>query len=240
MFSANHFIWLALCAVLVIVGVVLAVKFSLSMEKALTIMCIVSILSEAAKIFPVLIEGQRLNEYGAFIKESDLPFHLCSLQMFFLAYAKLTKNEKNRESMIRFIIPTASLGATAALLIPTITLSFANVRTYQYFLFHAALIWFAVYALCKTKIKLDFKAFLTTLAGLGLCALLAFYVNGLTQRTNFLYLSEPPMEGLPILNMDNGWLVYFLSYMSLVLVLLLLFFLPFWIYYAVKKKKANH
>ena len=148
MFSANHFIWLALCAVLVIVGVVLAVKFSLSMEKALTIMCIVSILSEAAKIFPVLIEGQRLNEYGAFIKESDLPFHLCSLQMFFLAYAKLTKNEKNRESMIRFIIPTASLGATAALLIPTITLSFANVRTYQYFLFHAALIWFAVYALC--------------------------------------------------------------------------------------------
>ena len=29
-------------------------------------------------------------------------------------------------------------------------------------------------------------------------------------RVNFMYVVDPPVEGLPFLNKDQGWLVYFL------------------------------
>ena len=137
------------------------------------------------------------------------------------------------------MIPTGLLGGLAALLIPTITCSFANVRTYQYFLYHAGLMWFAIFAITKKRNELGFKTFLKVLGGLGVAMVFAIYINGFTQNTNFLYVAAPPMDGLPVLNMDNGWFVYFLSYLAVVIVVLLLFFAPFWITYAVKKKKSS-
>lgn len=238
MFSTEHFIWLALCAALIIAGTIVAIKRGLTQNTALTLICALCVASEVVKIFCVLISEQRSNEYGVFIKETDLPFHLCTLQIFFAFVAKFTKNEKVRDFSLTFMIPTCFLGGIAALLIPTITCSFTNVRTYQYFLYHASLIWFSVFATCRFKIKLDFKAFLKTVLGLLAIVFVTFYINGFTQCTNFLYLSMPPMEGLPILNMDHGWFVYFLSYMALALGLILLFFAPFWIYYKIKAKRA--
>ncbi len=237
MFSTNHFIWLALCAVLVIAGSIAAVKGKLPFEKTLTIVCALCVLSEIVKIFCVLISEERSTDYGVFIKETDLPFHLCSLQLFFAFFAKLTKSQAKRDFMVTFMIPTCILGGFAALMIPTISCSFTNPRTYQYFLYHAGLIWFGVTAICQSGVKLDFKAFLKTMVTLLTIVWITFYINGITQKTNFLYLSKPPMDGLPILNMDNGWFVYFLSYMGVALTLILLFFLPFWITYAVKAKR---
>ena len=137
------------------------------------------------------------------------------------------------------MIPTCAIGGTAALLIVTVPCVFTNVRTYQYFVYHISLIWFAVVAIKKSGLKLDVKAMLKMLVGIGAIVYVTFYINGFFQNTNFLYLSEPPMDGLPILNMDNGWFVYFISYMVLALVLITLFYVPFWIYYKVKKKSEN-
>lgn len=237
MFGTEHLLWLAVCAAVIVAGSVLAVKKQLSLKTALTILCVICVVSEVVKLFCVLIAEERVNKYGVFIKESDLPFHLCSMQLFFAFIARFTKNKKLQDFLLTFMIPTCSLGALAALLIPTIGCSFTNVRTYQYFLYHAGLIWFAVTAICRFKIKLDFKAYLKTIVALLALVMLCFYVNGFTQCTNFMYVSAPPLEGLPILNMDNGWFVYFLSYMALALAVITLFFLPFWIHYAVKRKK---
>ncbi len=229
MFESLHFIWLGLCAAMIIGGTVFAKKKKLSLTAMLNILCVCSILSEIVKIFCVLIEGQRVNDYGVFIKETDLPFHLCSMQIIFAFVARLTKNTKTRDVILSFMMPTAALGGFAALMIPTITCAFTNVRTYQYFLYHAALIWFAAAVIANGEVKLDFKAYKNTLLILGGLVWITFYINGMFQNTNFLYLSEPPMDGLPILNMDNGWLVYFLSYMALAVTLITLFFLPFWL-----------
>lgn len=239
MFSTEHFLWLALCAALIVAGTLLAVKKKLSVSAALTILCIFCVASEVVKIFCVLISEQRSNDYGVFIKETDLPFHLCSMQIIFAFVAKFTKKESLRNFIIPFMIPTAALGGLAALMIPTITCAFTNVRTYQYFLYHAALIWFAVVMICRSGLKLDFKAYGNTLLTLGVLVWITFYINGMFQNTNFLYLSEPPMDGLPILNMDNGWFVYFISYMGVAITLITLFFLPFWVRYALQKRKQK-
>lgn len=239
MFSTQHFIWLALCAVLIVIGSIVTIKKRLSLETGLTAICVACVLSEAVKIFCVLISEERKNDYGVFIKETDLPFHLCSLQIFFAFIARLTKKQKLRDFLLVFMIPTCALGGAAALFIPTITCSFTNVRTYQYFLYHAAIIWFAAFAVGRSGVKLHFKAYLKMLATLLAIVFITFYVNGFFQNTNFLYLSEPPMDGLPILNMDNGWFVYFISYMALALALITLFFAPFWIYYKVKSKREQ-
>ena len=239
MFGPLHFVWLAVCTAAIVVGMIFSVKKNLSLHGGLTIFCAMCIASELVKIFFVLIREERLNDNGVYIKETDLPFHLCSMQIFCAFIARFTKSEKVRDFFVQFMIPTGLLGGLAALLIPTITCSFANVRTYQYFLYHAGLMWFAIFAITKKRNELGFKTFLKVLGGLGVAMVFAIYINGFTQNTNFLYVAAPPMDGLPVLNMDNGWFVYFLSYLAVVIVVLLLFFAPFWITYAVKKKKSS-
>lgn len=240
MFSTLHFVWLFICAVLITAGAIVAVKNKITLAFTLTLLCIFCVTSEVVKIFCVLIREERVVEgKGVFIKETDLPFHLCSLQLFFAFIAKFTKNEKVRSFLLTFMMPTCVLGGVAALLIPTITCSFANPRTYQYFLYHASIIWFAVVVIARFNVDLSVKGFLKTVVGLLAIVFVTFYINGFFQNTNFLYLSAPPMDGLPVLNMDNGWFVYFISYMALALVLIALFFTPFWIRNYRKKSRKT-
>ena len=243
MFEPLHFVWLAISAILITVGVILAVKKNLSLNGALTIFCVICVLSEVVKIFYVLIRKERFlfkdnGEFlGAYIKETDLPFHLCSMQIIFSFIARFAKSEKVKNFCITFMIPTGLIGALAALFIITVPTVFTNVRTYQYVLYHAGLVWISIVLIFKKKERLDLKAFFKVIVGLFVAAIFAIYINGLTQNTNFLYVSAPPMEGLPVLNMNNGYLCYFLSYMGVAVLLLLIFFLPFIIYYKVKDKK---
>lgn len=81
MFGTEHLIWLAVCVVAIVAGSIHAVKKQLSLKTALTILCAICVVSEVVKIFCVLISEERVNEYGIFIKETDLPFHLCSIRI---------------------------------------------------------------------------------------------------------------------------------------------------------------
>ena len=64
------------------------------------------------------------------------------------------------------------------------------------------------------------------------------YVNGafFSYGTNFMFLTRPPMENLPILNLDHGWYVYVLSLAALAVVLMTLVHLPFML--AERRKRA--
>lgn len=74
---------------------------------------------------------------------------------------------------------------------------------------------------------------------LMLAAFLMLYANGALSAydTNFFYLTRPPMENLPVLNLDKGWYVYLLRLVSLGVVLISLFHLPF-ILASERRKKA--
>jgi uncharacterized membrane protein YwaF len=60
-------------------------------------------------------------------------------------------------------------------------------------------------------------------------ALVAFLMNSVLEQyqTNFLFLRLPPMENLPILNLNHGWYVYFVSLAAVACLLTLLVQLPF-------------
>ena len=74
-----------------------------------------------------------------------------------------------------------------------------------------------------------FRALGENISVLLLFVLGALYANGALSvyDTNFLYLTRPPMEGLPFLNLDDGWYRYFLRLFVLGLGCLFLFHLPF-------------
>ena len=89
------------------------------------------------------------------------------------------------------------------------------------------------------KVDLSFRVYITNLKLLLLLVIMAFLMNSVLMEynTNFMFLRKPPMEGLPILNLDNGWYVYFISVAFVACLLLFIVHLPFVIKSAVKRKK---
>ena len=63
------------------------------------------------------------------------------------------------------------------------------------------------------------------------------YANSILSgyNTNFMYLVRPPMENLPVLNLDGGWHAYFLRLIAIGTVIVSIFHLPFII---VERKKT--
>ena len=57
--------------------------------------------------------------------------------------------------------------------------------------------------------------------------------------TNFFYSMKPPLEGLPVLNLNNGWFAYFFTIIGIGLFAITLVQLPF-IIKSLKKDKQNN
>ena len=67
--------------------------------------------------------------------------------------------------------------------------------------------------------------------------MLGFNMNSILQayNTNFLFLRKPPMDNLPILNLNNGYLVYVITLAIIAVLLLTIVHLPFML----KKEKTK-
>jgi uncharacterized membrane protein YwaF len=78
-------------------------------------------------------------------------------------------------------------------------------------------------------VDLSFKAFVTNLKLLSAEAIFAFFMNSALEEygPNFFFLREPPMDNLPLLNLNNGWNVYLLTLAAIACLLLFLIHLPF-------------
>ncbi len=88
---------------------------------------------------------------------------------------------------------------------------------YQCFLYHAGLVWWALYLLVTKQVDLGKKAYLTNVGVLSILLFVMLWVNSALSvyDTNFFYVIRPPAEHLPLLNLDNGWIVYFLTLVGL-------------------------
>lgn len=254
MFTTNHFIWLFISLAIIISLLILSKKLKLNIDTVMTIMIVMSMCSEITKIMCNMIPSPH-REGGRFLDPGDLPFHLCSIQIFFMfGYKFMAKTEKAKETILAFQTPTMLLGATIALFVPTVGVDFTVIQVYQYFIYHAFIIFFPIYILREKLVKWEFKKYFTNLAIVGLVALCVLWINsilsvavctcdecmaaghGYFTRANFMYLTCPPMDNLPLLNLNNGWYCYFLTLASLVIVLLLIFHLITWRVY---KKSLN-
>ena len=236
MFTRDHFIWLGLCALGIALGLAVADKKHISAKTAGTVMCAISVFSESCKMMTHMLPSP----LGGFaLDPKALPFHLCSMQIFIVFFITFAKPSPLREKVISFSVPAALLGGIMAMLIPTDGVDFRDPLAYQCFVFHAGLVWLALYFIRTRQVDMGRKAYgRNLLILLGLAGLM-IYVNGalFAYGTNFMFLTRPPMEGLPILNLNHGWYGYFLSLAVLAVVLMTLAHLPFML--SERKEKAR-
>ena len=226
MFSSGHFIWLGVVALMIFAAFILVKRFKPShrvVHKVITALLII------LKLFHLSLSMKESADGGLVINQTQLSFHLCSIQIYLVIFINFIKNEKILAKLKSFMVPCMLIGAAIALLIPTEGVDPAVPRVWQYMLIHGALVFYGLYLMLIEKVNLSLKAYLNNLQLLLAVVAVAFVMNSVLEqhKTNFLFLRKPPMENLPILNLNHGWYVYFLTLAFIACTLVLLVQLPF-------------
>ena len=231
-FGTKHIILLIISIVIIVLAAFLSKKIKL--KTFLKILLYVGIVSETIKIAYYTIQNEGV--YGGYLPKSDLPFHLCSIQILFIIILNVSKNEKLNRILLAFMLPSCLIGGAAALLLPTYTARNGMwILTFQYFMYHIALITFGIYLFIQKEVKWTIKDYFNTLKFILFIGFFAIYINSicydavkyinesgevvteLINRPNFMYVIDPPQSGLPFLNKNNGWGVYIIHYAFLCL-----------------------
>lgn len=237
MFTTEHLIWIGLCAAFIVGMCIFSRKWSL--KRAGLVMSAICLVSEISKMMSDMLESPG---GGRHLDPRSLPFHLCSLMIFVVLYLTFGKEGKARRTLANFLAVVGTLGSFCAILIPTNGTDFTRIPAYQCFVYHAGLMWFSIYLILSGQAELGrVKALAINLGVLLALAFVMLYINGALAAydTNFFYLTRPPMEHLPYLNLDRGWYVYFLRLLLLGTVLITLFHLPFLLYERRKREEKN-
>ncbi len=218
MFSPKHCITLAITILLIVGLLFLTNKWDL--KKRSKAFLIVGLCSEVVKIFFYIIKNEK--EMGGLLPKTDLPFQLCSIQILFIIVVTFTKSENVRKVLLSFMMPSGLIGGAAAILIPTPSSLNYLVITVQYFLYHAALISFAISLIRDKQLRFTVRDYYSSLLFIFGLMFFAIYINsvvsdGVTQ-TNFMYVVSPPVDGLPYLTEKYGWFVYITHYAALILI----------------------
>ncbi|MBQ8566531.1 MAG: YwaF family protein [Clostridia bacterium] len=234
MFTSGHFIWLGVIAVLITAFMIVIKKCNVSqnfVQKTVFYLLIV------LKLLHVSLSMKETGDGGYVLNQTQLSFHLCSIMIYTVFLINIVKNEKFIKTMKSFMVPAMLIGAAMALLIPTEGVDPSRARVWQYMLIHGVLVFYGLYLMVIEKVDLSFKAYLSNLKILTLITVLAFIMNSILEqyKTNFLFLRKPPMDNLPILNLNNGWYVYFITLTFIACTLIFLVHLPF----IIKRAKGN-
>jgi hypothetical integral membrane protein (TIGR02206 family) len=236
MFTPGHFIWLGIIAILIATTIVFVKKRHTSqniVQKSVLYLLIV------LKLFHVCVSMKPSADGGMVINQTQLSFHLCSLTIYSVIFINLIKNEKIIQTVKSFMVPAMLIGAAMSLLIPTEGVDPSVPRVWQYMLIHGVLVFYGLYLMIVEKVDLSLRAYLSNLKILIGITALAFVMNSVLEqyKTNFLFLRKPPMDNLPILNLNHGWYVYFVTLALIACALVFTVHLPFVLRDA-KRKRA--
>ena len=216
-FQTKHLIIVAISLALIAVLFILSKKLSFS--SVCKIMFFVGLISEAVKIFAYTIMNEET--HGGILPKTDLPFHLCSIQILFVSVLNFSKNEKLKRFLLSFMYPSCLIGGLAAILIATDSSLNNWVITFQYFLYHIAIIVLALNICTRKELKLTINDYFNSLKFLVILLFFAMYINSIVydgvSNINFMYVASPPKDNLPFLTEKYGWVVYITHYASLIL-----------------------
>lgn len=258
MFTVYHFIWLAICIPLCAVALWQLKKRKPPLKKVLSLACIVCVLSEVIKTLSVLkmvpsTDGSTMHLY---MEMQHLPLHLCSIQILFIFYARFAREGKAKETLLAFMYPSCILGAFFALMLPSIfstsidvTEAFTHPMAYQFFLYHTMLVVLGTYIAMSGEIHFTGKHYLSSMGILGVLAFVSLYMNSIfatptyvngelvsvEYSTNFFFTQRTPI-GVE-LTTKGDWFLYMGIILTLAVVLVGLFYLPFIL--KVRKAKKN-
>ena len=238
MFTVNHFIWLGISIILITGLLILSLKLKLNKHQAISIMCIISILSELCKVFSHIkyVNGVDWTE-GGVITPNALPLHLCSLFIFVFFFLFFNKNEKIEKHIISFFVPIGIVAATLALLLATSGVEFNKPQPYQCFIYHSAMVYLALYFIVTKQVTITFKDMMINIVVLFALSIVMIWVNGAfrTYDTNFFFVVRPPADNLPFLNLNDGWYAYYFRLLLTGLLLEIIFSIPYLINGSIKE-----
>ena len=226
LFGTKHIIRVIASLALFVIGFIFSRK--LKFKQMAKIMLCIGIVSEIIKIFYYIIRNE--DKYGGVLPKTDLPFHLCSIQIIFIVILNVSENEKLKRMLISFMMPSCLIGGLAALLIATDSARNGMwIITAQYFIYHAAIMVFALYLATSKEYGPTLKGYFSCLKMLLIIMFFAIYINSMlydgVSDINFMYVVGPPQSGLPYLNDKNGWFSYILRYALLIMVCVTLFYI---------------
>ena len=220
LFGTKHLILVIVSFVLI--GILYVLSRRLKLDKVCKILFYIGIVSETVKVFYYIITneaktGGYANTFGGYLPKTDLPFHLCSIQILFIAIIVYSQNASLKRFIMSFMIPSCLFGGIAAILIATdSSRNGSPVITAQYFLYHVAITVFAIYLMTSREFKVTVKDYVNSLKFVGIIMFFALYINSAlydgVANVNFMYVVSPPQSGLPFLTEKYGWLVYIVHY----------------------------
>ena len=232
LFGTKHLILIAVSAIIIVVASIFVKK--LQFKTVVKILFVIGLLAEMVKDIYFTLSNESV--YGGVLPKSDLPFHLCSIQMIFITILMISKNEKIKRVLVSFMRPSCLFGGICAILIATHSSRNSWPITIQYFSYHISLTVFAIYTFINKEYKMEFKDYTNCLIFLGCLMFVAIYLNSiLTDLTyvvdpegnliktvvnngiNFMYVAGPPQDGLPFLTEKYGWGVYICHYAFLII-----------------------
>ncbi len=217
-FGTKHLIILAISLVAMVIGSLFARKWPI--QKLAKTALGIGLVSEFIKVFYYIMANEAT--HGGALPKTDLPFHLCSIQLIFMAILVFSSNQKLKNLLLSFMIPSCLFGGVAALLIATTSsLNGGWILSVQYFGYHVAITVFAISLLLGKEFPLAVKSYVNCLKFLVVLMLFAVYINSMlydgVSNINFMYVVSPPQSGLPFLTEKYGWLVYICHYAFTVL-----------------------
>lgn len=260
MFTSYHFIWFAICTVIIVTSLYILIKNKIPLQRALSVACVVCVLSELTKVFSTIkmvpsSDGSIMYPYLAM---QHLPLHLCSIQIAFIFYARFAKKSKAKETLLAFMYPTCVAGALAALIIPSIfsggvdfAKAFCRPLSYQYFIYHAMLITIGLYIPISKETPITSKHYKSTLIILSCAAFASIYFNSIFSSPtykndvlvsvdycpNLFFTYDTPIN-IKLTELWH-WYVYLLVLVVVALVLMGIFYMPFFIKEAKERKQQN-
>ena len=251
MFSIQHIIWIVL-SLAVIAGLEIAlVKKRPPLKSVLTSAFVICVLSELIKVLSCieLVPSADGNILYPYLELQHLPFHLCSIQILMILYCRFAKGDilksPGKQDILRFMYPTCVIGATFAIILPsifnttiTVDQAFIHPIAYQTFIYHAMLIAFGIYVPMSGEVSFSWKTYRKTMLFLGLISFMALYLNSLFASavyrngklvsveyiTNFFFVYKTPIG--VALNTKLAWIIYLLILVALAFVLIWLLYLP--------------
>ena len=229
MFTTSHFLWMGITVLVILITSFLLARFRCPTRPLLTGCLVLCVISELIKTFSNTVEtGLFTNVSGPvkFLPVSCLPLQLCSLQIFFLFYQYFSKNEQRKADLNGFMCMCMAVGAPFAILLPNSSVSFSSPVAYQFFLFHAMLIVYAIHQIRTGSVTYSLRNLKIDLVLLLVLGIVSIWINSIFTAmgapTDFLYTMCPPADNLPYLNLNQGWEMYVVKLTVLAMVLMLL------------------
>ena len=102
------------------------------------------------------------------------------------------------------------------------------------------MIWYGIYLLMTKQVKMGFKAWWQSLVSICVMLVFSIFLNSVlaVYKTYFMYTVVPPANGIPLINLKAGWVVYMIHYVFVVALATFLLQLPF-IIKEIRLKKAS-